>query len=175
MDIISEKIKELRKKVGLTQQKFAEKLEITRGVIAQIETGKNNPTMEVLTKINDVFSVNLMANDAEIVTRDNIDADITYLSAAIPQIGIVSISIDKFAKEKGLKPLKERFNRDAKRLKYYEIVKEYENNQNNEVQFISKAVKIVSICEKSIYSDLVNLVNFNYNSINDYYSRFLKE
>ena len=45
------KIKELRKKIGLTQEELAEKVEVTRQTINSLEKGRYNPTLELAYKI----------------------------------------------------------------------------------------------------------------------------
>lgn len=55
---INERIKLLRKDLGLTQQEFADKLGIKRGAIANYEIGRNSPLDAVLTLICNIFNVN---------------------------------------------------------------------------------------------------------------------
>ena len=45
------KIKELRKKIGLTQEELAEKVEVTRQTINSLEKGRYNPSLELAYKI----------------------------------------------------------------------------------------------------------------------------
>lgn len=60
MIIFSERIKELRqKKKGLTQQKLAEILGIKQNSYSDWETGKNEPSLENLVKLADLFEVSL--------------------------------------------------------------------------------------------------------------------
>lgn len=47
------RIKELRKKAGLTQQQLADKIGITYIQVGRYETGKSNPSADVLQKIAD--------------------------------------------------------------------------------------------------------------------------
>lgn len=55
----SEQIKSIRKENGLTQEQFAEKLNITRQAVSNWENDKNLPDIEMLILISDVFSVSL--------------------------------------------------------------------------------------------------------------------
>lgn len=55
---MNERIKEIRKKEGLSQQKFADKLGIARGNIAAYEVGKNAPSDAVISLICSKFNVN---------------------------------------------------------------------------------------------------------------------
>ncbi len=55
---MNERIKEIRKKAGLSQQKFSDKLGIARGNIAAYEVGKNAPSDAVISLICSKFNVN---------------------------------------------------------------------------------------------------------------------
>lgn len=55
---ISAIIKNIRLKTGLTQEKFAESIEISRSSLTQIETGKSNATLDILSKIIEVYNIN---------------------------------------------------------------------------------------------------------------------
>lgn len=55
---MNERIKKLRKALGLTQQEMAEKLGIKRNTIAQYEIGRNPPTDMVITLMCRAFDVN---------------------------------------------------------------------------------------------------------------------
>lgn len=55
---MNERIKELRKSLGLTQQQFADKLGIARGNIAAYEVGKNAVSNAVISLMCKEFNVN---------------------------------------------------------------------------------------------------------------------
>ncbi len=55
---MKERIKELRMSLGMTQQKFAEKLGLKRQTIASYEVGNIEPSDSTLLLICKVFSVN---------------------------------------------------------------------------------------------------------------------
>lgn len=55
---MNERIKELRRALNLTQQEFADKLNIKRGAIANYEVGRNEPIDAVISLICREFSVN---------------------------------------------------------------------------------------------------------------------
>lgn len=55
---LTERIKELRKSLGLTQQKFADKIGVKQNTVAQYEIGRNPPTDTVVTLICREFDVN---------------------------------------------------------------------------------------------------------------------
>lgn len=58
MSSISERIKEVRKKAGLTQQKFADRIGAKQNTVAQYEIGRNTPIDPVITSICREFRVN---------------------------------------------------------------------------------------------------------------------
>ena len=55
---MNERIKQLRKTLGLTQQEFAERIGITRNAVANYETGRNEPIGSVLNLIYNEYNVN---------------------------------------------------------------------------------------------------------------------
>ena len=55
---MNERLKELRKILKLTQQEFADRLNIKRGAIANYEIGRNAPIDAVISLICKEFSVN---------------------------------------------------------------------------------------------------------------------
>lgn len=55
---MGERIRELRKSLGLTQQEFAERLGIKRNAIANYEVGRNDPADMVVSLICREFNVN---------------------------------------------------------------------------------------------------------------------
>lgn len=62
MDIkreIGSKIKRLRHKKGLTQEKFAEQINISTYTLIGIETGKNFMTAQTMEKIIDSFGISV--------------------------------------------------------------------------------------------------------------------
>lgn len=54
---LSERIKNLRNLLGVSQGKFAELIDITRPNLAFIETGKTTPSFDVIKKIHTVLDV----------------------------------------------------------------------------------------------------------------------
>ncbi len=55
---MEERIKELRKALGLTQQEFSDKIGVKRNTIAQYESGRNAPLDAVITLICREYNVN---------------------------------------------------------------------------------------------------------------------
>ncbi len=56
---LPEAVLDIRKSLGLTQEKFAELTGVTKRQIAEIETGKANPTVDTLHKIGKLFGFTL--------------------------------------------------------------------------------------------------------------------
>lgn len=56
--IESQRIKEAREKLGLSQKEFAERIDMKRNSIAQIETGIRNPSVRTLKAIGKEFGIN---------------------------------------------------------------------------------------------------------------------
>jgi transcriptional regulator with XRE-family HTH domain len=53
-------IRDLRRSAGLSQEEFAEKAQIDRTYVSQIERAVANPSLSVLCKIADVFKIKLI-------------------------------------------------------------------------------------------------------------------
>lgn len=56
MQVIN-RVREHRKKLGVTQHQMAEDLQVTRQTINAIETNKYNPSLELALKIIEYFNV----------------------------------------------------------------------------------------------------------------------
>ncbi|WP_195270307.1 helix-turn-helix transcriptional regulator [Eubacterium sp. 1001713B170207_170306_E7] len=77
---IGEFIKEIRKKEGLTQKEFAEKLGLVQATISAYEKGIRSPTFKVMIDISEIFGVDLnllMSKDVELVKAFK-DAEIVH-------------------------------------------------------------------------------------------------
>lgn len=57
--MLSEKIRELRRKSGLSQEELADKLDVSRQAVSKWETGAAVPTTDTLVDLADLFSVSL--------------------------------------------------------------------------------------------------------------------
>ncbi len=74
-----QRIKELRKHLGLTQQEFADRLGIKRNTIATYEIGRSTPIDAVISLICREFGVNetwLRTGEGEMVTVSTRDAEL---------------------------------------------------------------------------------------------------
>ena len=57
MESIGKRLKDYRKKAGLTQQQVADKANISRSHYASLESDKYNPSLETLTNIANVLNI----------------------------------------------------------------------------------------------------------------------
>lgn len=76
---IGEKIREERKKIGMTQEDLAEKVGISVNFVSLIENGKNM-SLDTMIKIANTFnvSVDYLLNDSMNINTDNITAQINH-------------------------------------------------------------------------------------------------
>lgn len=56
---VGEMIRETRKAKGLTQKELGEKLGISESAVSKYESGKENPTAELIQKVADALGVSL--------------------------------------------------------------------------------------------------------------------
>ena len=73
---MNNRIKKIRKEVGLTQQSFANRIGIARGNISAYEVGKNAPSDAVISLICREFNINeqwLRFGDGEMKQNSDMD------------------------------------------------------------------------------------------------------
>lgn len=71
---LGEKIKQLRKSKGISQEELAGMLKINRNYLSRIETGKSEPTSSILRNIALIFNIDLNSL-LDISDSDNKNAD----------------------------------------------------------------------------------------------------
>ena len=59
MTDLGKKIKSIRKSLKLTQEEFAEKIEINAKHLSRLEIGTHKPSLETIKKISKIFNVSL--------------------------------------------------------------------------------------------------------------------
>lgn len=98
--MLSDKLSNLRKKHGLTQEELAAKLFISRSMIAKYETGKAYPTNEILQKIADYFEISIdeLAQREELIdehskTLENNMSRNNKLVVAVAIVGILILAV----------------------------------------------------------------------------------
>jgi transcriptional regulator with XRE-family HTH domain len=58
-ELIGKRIQELRKATGLSQEKLAEKADISSTYLSRIECGRENPTLDMLIKLASALEVEM--------------------------------------------------------------------------------------------------------------------
>ncbi|CAL7896589.1 HTH cro/C1-type domain-containing protein [Fusobacterium necrophorum subsp. funduliforme] len=95
---IGEKLKFIRKKLNLTQEEFAEKLNLTKPTIMSYEKGKSSITVELLEEICNLVNINLSSFFSE--NNDVFEgAHIQNDSKKIPIISRVSAGKGEWSRE----------------------------------------------------------------------------
>ena len=82
MNNVFDRIKIVRKSVGLTQQAFAEKLGLKQNTVATYEMGKTSPSERTLADICRVFNVDpvwLETGEGEMFRTETVDSELTRL------------------------------------------------------------------------------------------------
>lgn len=72
--MFGEKVKEIRKRLKLSQQSLADQMEITRQYISRIELNLTMPSLVTLMKIQELFNIN-----AEYLFTNNPTAPMIYV------------------------------------------------------------------------------------------------
>lgn len=67
-----ERIRQLRKEIGYTQESLAQTLNIDRSLLSHIEAGKRGCSIDLLIRLSDVFNVSL---DLLVLGRDRTALD----------------------------------------------------------------------------------------------------
>lgn len=57
--MLGDRLKELREDKGMNQDQLADMLGVTRSAVSSYETNVNMPSLEIATKIADIFNVSL--------------------------------------------------------------------------------------------------------------------
>ena len=76
MDILCRRLKELREKHNLTQEKFGKIINVNRGTICYYEKGRNTPSIEDLAKLAEHFNISLdyfIGRDDYVISEDNLE------------------------------------------------------------------------------------------------------
>ena len=93
---VNDNIRYLRKKMGLTQEQFAQKLGIKRSVVGAYEEGRAAPPLETLLKMADLFGI----TTDDFISRDFSQPGTEGASAlrqgsSDPKLKVLSITVDK--------------------------------------------------------------------------------
>ncbi|MBA4300485.1 MAG: hypothetical protein C0433_10350 [Cyclobacterium sp.] len=58
-DFVASKVREFRKEQNLSQEEFSRYVDLSRVSIANIETGNQKPTLDLVWKISSIFAVKI--------------------------------------------------------------------------------------------------------------------
>lgn len=91
-------IKELRERRGITQAEFAEKLKTTQSAIARIESGEQNLTTDMISKISEALDHNLVTIDSgainfEIDGGHKLNGEVTTKTSKNGALGVICASL----------------------------------------------------------------------------------
>lgn len=56
---IGERVREIRRKRGLSQKELAEAADVSQATIAQLETGRKDPSVKTLRKLSDALDIDI--------------------------------------------------------------------------------------------------------------------
>lgn len=74
MVMIGKRLKELRKKSGMTQQQLGNLINVTKVSICCYEKGTRTPSLETLIDLSNIFNVNIdyfLGNDNYVISESN--------------------------------------------------------------------------------------------------------
>lgn len=68
--VLEEKLQILRKRNGLSQERLAEKLGVSRQAVSKWESGQSTPDLNKLIKLSELYNVTI-----DSLVRDNVEFD----------------------------------------------------------------------------------------------------
>lgn len=104
-DVLSKNIKRCRKAVGLTQAQLAESMDISTIYLAELESGKKNPSLEVLQRI----ATKLKLRPYELFLEEGIDDQITGSQTILRDYAQDTEKAIRTAVDKALKDIANRY------------------------------------------------------------------
>lgn len=107
MTTINERVNQVRKQNGLTQQKFAEILGVSQSHLSGVETRRDNPSVPVLKLIATKFGVNehwlLTGEDSSVVpavpAQNGKEQAVLQLTAKMDEFKATSALVERQMKE----------------------------------------------------------------------------
>jgi len=91
--VVNERIKIVRKHLGLTQTKFARQISISTSYLAGIETEARAVNKRIIRLISDTFNINedwLKAGNGEMFNEEEVDAAIAKMTGCFESLSISS-------------------------------------------------------------------------------------
>ena len=94
---IGEKIKELRKQKGWTQEELAEKLFVSRTAVSKWESGKGTPNIDSLKDISAIFAVSIdeLLSGEELISIAKMDNQINLRQLVGVIFGVFELFVQK--------------------------------------------------------------------------------
>lgn len=96
----SDNLKRIRKELDISAQKMADKLGVSQGSIAQYESGKREPNYNFISRLNEIYNVNLnwfvSGKGNMFITDEHENKGATISEARIKEL------FNEMMKEKGL-------------------------------------------------------------------------
>ena len=111
--MLGDKVKQLRKKLGLTQQELAASIELSQSTIGMIEGNKQGASNDTLIKLANTLNTTvdyLLSNDNGKSTYDNTDESILEIDDDIRRIERARKKMDPKNKEKMMNILRSAFD-----------------------------------------------------------------
>ena len=89
----NEKLIELRKKEGLSQEELGYKLNVTRQTVSKWELGQTTPEMDKLTEISKLFNISMVKNSSDrVVMKRYYDSKLKHANVLVTDDEFVGIT-----------------------------------------------------------------------------------
>ena len=138
---IGERIKNLRQKMGLTQEELAERSELTKGFISQLERDLASPSVDTLNDVLEALGTNLgdfflkRKEEKIVFTKDD------YFQGSYDKLGLEMEWIDPNAQKNAMEPIVFTFEKDGES-------KEYTPFEGEEFGYVLKGKISLAVGEK---------------------------
>ncbi len=99
MGLVSENIKYLRKKIGLTQEQMAGQIGIKRSLLGAYEEGRADPRISNLVKLSEIFNITVDQIIGTDLTTSNDQASGSPGESRRPGLKVLSITVDRHDRE----------------------------------------------------------------------------
>ncbi len=85
------RLKELRKQIGLNQSELAERMNVTKSVISYYENQDRSPSPDVLIKLSNIFHVTTdyllgLENEQVLIVSDLSEDDVEFVKQTIERL-----------------------------------------------------------------------------------------
>jgi len=96
MSLISNNLKFLRKKIGLTQEQMAEQIGIKRSLLGAYEEGRADPRISNLLKFSEIFSLTVdQLIGTDLITENGASSEEQQTEIRKNDLRVLSITVDK--------------------------------------------------------------------------------